>query len=87
MAGFAAAGGFGSFGRLNYGGSRSCLSSWTAPQDEGESGGGVGWTGEGLVATKRTGGRQWPSWPETGKTASPGRLRARGVLVEWLEAA
>ena len=82
---FAAAGGFGSFGRLNYGGSRSGLSSWAAPQVEEESFGSVGRTGGALVAVNGAGTWRRLNWPELGKTAFPQRLLAVGVPWGWHE--
>ena len=61
---------------------------WAVPQDEGELGGGVGWTGEALFVTKWTGMWRRPSRSGMGKTtcfssiASHGSSRgiARGCL-------
>ena len=73
----------GGLGVSGYGGFRSRLRRWAAPQDEGEMGGGVGWAGEGLVATNGTGRRRWLNRPESGKTATNQRLLAEGVAMGW----
>ena len=56
----------------------SQLGVWAAPQDGVESFGGVGRAGEALVVSNGAGRRRWPNWPESGKTAFPVRLLAKG---------
>ena len=82
---FAMAGGFGCFGRLNYGGSRSGLSSWAAPQVEVESFGGVGRTGGALVVVNGAVTWRRPNRPESGKMASLRRLLTIRVPWGWPE--
>ena len=70
-------------GDFGCGGSRSKLRGWATPHSRGESDGGVGWVGEGLVATNGTGRRRRPNRPESRKTATNRRLLAEGVLWGW----
>ena len=55
---------------------------WSLVEAEahGETGGGVGWTGEGLVAMNGTGRWRRPNRPESRKTATICRLLAERVL-------
>ena len=75
----------GGIGVPRYGGSRSRLKVWAAPQDHVESGGGVGRTRGALVAVNGAGTWQRPNRPESGKTASPRRLLTVGVPWGWPE--
>ena len=72
---------------MGYGGSRESLRGWVALHDQGESGGGAGWTGEGLLATNGVGEWRRPNLPKMGKKASRCRSLAVGAFEEWLEVA